>query len=238
VKAREAFQRALEIDPDDVTTNFWLATQLVSDGYLRKGAERLDKVLRIDPIHPNALFWRGVTAFRQGDAELADRLLRRARDLGLGHVGMGLSELSDARGNREEAAEQLTEGMKVLGADLPADAVAAMARGAYGDMRARDTALASVDQYLATRPKVLAAIAPYALIRLGRTREGLDLFASRPTGNDAMIFPMLWGPYGREARQSPAFAEFARRTGLVEVWDLEGPPDLCRRTGAGAYDCR
>ena len=238
VEAREAFRRALEIDPDDVTANFWLAAQLICDGYIRKGAEVLDKVLQLDPIHPNALFWRGVAAFRLGDVELADRLLRRARDLGLAHVGLGLSELADVRGNRDEAAEQLTEGLKVLAADLPPDVLAMIGRGAYGDRRARDMALAKVEQYLGTRPTVMAAVAPYALLRLGRTREGLDLFAAGPTGNDAMVLPMLWGPYGREARQSPAFAEFARRMGLVEAWELEGPPDLCRRTGAGTYACQ
>ncbi len=238
VEAREAFRRALEIDPDDITANFWLAAQLVCDGYIRSGAERLDKVLRMDPIHPSALSWRASTAIRLGDTELADRLLRRARDLGLSHVGLGLSELADARGNRDEAAEQLAEGLKALGADLPPDALEAIARGAYGDVRARDLALARVDRYLGTRPTVLNAVAPYALLRLGRTKEALDLIASRPTSNDPGIFEVLWGPYGREARQSPAFAEFARRTGLVEVWEREGPPDLCRRTGVGTYVCQ
>ena len=238
VEASEAFRRALEIDPDDVTANFWHAAQLLSEGYLRRGAERLDEVLRMDPIHPNALDWRGMTALRLGDAELADRLIRRARDLGLSSVGLSLSDLADARGNRAEAVEQLAAGLKAIAADLPPDTMEAIARGAYGDVRARDTALARIDRYLGTRPTVLNAVAPYALLRLGRTKEALALIASRPTSNDPGIFEVLWGPHGREARQSPEFSEFARRTGLVEIWEIEGPPDMCRRTGAGSYACQ
>jgi hypothetical protein len=58
-----------------------------------------------------------------------------------------------------------------------------------------------------------------------------------PTGNDALVFGVLWGPYGRAARALPAFPEFARKVGLAEYWDRHGPPDGCRRVGTLDYRC-
>ena len=38
----------------------------------------------------------------------------------------------------------------------------------------------------------------------------IALLQEGPTGNDALVFGVLWGPYGRAARALPAFPEFAR----------------------------
>ena len=238
LEAREEYQRALELDPDDVTANFWFAASLVSAGYSRQGKQVLDKVLAIDPILPNPLHWRGLAAVYDGDLALGERLLLRAQDLGLAHVGSGLAALADARGQREEAVRQMTLALGVLGADLPRGSAEVLARGFYGDAQAREKAVAVVDRYLATRPAVVAGAAPYALLMLGRTAQGLEVLEAAPSGNDAMAFPLLWGPYGRAARTSPEFPEFVRRSGLVELWEREGPADLCRRVTPHTYACQ
>ena len=103
LEALAALRQALALEPDDVTANFWYAATLTETGYLRRGTEVLDRVLSIDPILPNALMWRGQNALIDGDLELAERLMRRAQDLGLTYVGLGLSAVADARGQRAEA---------------------------------------------------------------------------------------------------------------------------------------
>ncbi|HEY1334666.1 MAG TPA: protein kinase, partial [Myxococcaceae bacterium] len=62
LEATAAFRRALEIEPDDVTANFWLATSLICKGQGREGNRILDRLLTIDPMYPNALLWRGIGA--------------------------------------------------------------------------------------------------------------------------------------------------------------------------------
>src|SRR5204863_535689 len=42
---------------------------------------------------------------------------------------------------------------------------------------------------------------------------------------------------GRNARMLPQFAAFARRTGLAEFWDKNGPPDLCAKVQSADYVC-
>jgi len=238
LEAREAYRRALELDPDDITANFWFGASLMSEGYAHQSSQVLDKVLAIDPIQPNALNWRGIAAVHAGELELAERLMLRAQDLGLAHAGFGLSLLADARGRPDEAVRQMTRALDVLGAGLPPGSAETIARGASGDAQARDKALALIDAYLATRPAVLSGAAPYALLRLGRTARALEVLQSGPTSNDSMAFPALWGPEGRAARTSATFPEFARRTGLADLWEREGAPDLCRRVGPRDYACR
>ena len=236
LKGRAAFRRGLELDSDDVTTNFWFAVSLTCTGHVREANKFLDKVLEIDPMHPNALHWRGQAAYFEGDLDTAERLSRRARDSGLTHAGLALSSIAAARDQRQQAVAYLIEGMTPLAHELPSGAVQATARGAYGDVQGREQALALITSYLASRPAVVSGAVPYALIRLGKAREALEILARGPTGNDAFL-PVLWGPEGREARTRPEFNEVARRIGLVDLWEREGPPDACERVAPGKYTC-
>jgi len=238
LEAEPSYRRALELDPDDVTANFWFATTLVSEGYLQRANRILDKVLNIDPMYPNGLNWRGLTAFAEGDLDLAERLARRSRDAGLAHAGISLSYVAEARGQREEAIAQLTSGLSALSLDLPQGFPEATARGALGDVEARDRALGLIKSYLATRPAVISGPVPYALMRLGRPGEALELLERGPSGNDSLPFPTMWLPAGRPTRTLPEFSEAARRIGLMPVWEREGPPDRCQRERPGKYVCR
>jgi TolB-like protein/Tfp pilus assembly protein PilF len=238
VESWAAFRRALEIDPDDVTANFWFAVDLFCAGYLRQANQLLDKVLTIDPMYPNALNWRALTAFADGDLETAERLNQRALDAGLAYVGIALSYVSEFRGKRREAVAQLVQGLASTTEELPAGTLEAIARGALGDVQARDEALSKVKAYLASSPKVVSEVVPYALLRLGEPAEALDVLVQGPTANDALPFSTLWLSYGRTTRTLPAFSEAARRMGLVDLWEHEGPPDLCRRVEPQKYVCQ
>jgi hypothetical protein len=145
--------------------------------------------------------------------------------------------VAEARGQREEAIAQLTSGLNALSLDLPQGFAEATARGALGDVQARDRALALIKSYLATRPAVISGPVPYALMLLGRPAEALEILERGPTGNDSLAFPTTWLPQGRATRTLPEFSEAARRVGLVAVWDREGPPDRCQRLAPEKYVC-
>lgn len=95
-----------------------------------------------------------------------------------------------------------------------------------------------VEGYVATGPTGMPGTAPWALLRLGRTARALEVFQAMPTSNDIRVLLALWGPDGRAARTSPEFPDFARRTGLADVWERDGAPDLCRRIGSRDFACR
>jgi TolB-like protein len=232
-----AIERALALDPDDVTANFWFASGLITQGYVRQGSERLDRVLAIDPIMPNALLWRGRSFLDGGDVDSAERLSRRAADLGLAHAALGLSAAAEARGNRQEAIDQLTTAIRPWASDFPPGSADVIARGALGDEPARRKGVAIVEAYLATRPKVVAGVAPFALLRLGEPARALAVFQEQPTGNDSLFMGWMWGPYGRAARALPGFTEFLRRIGLADLWEHHGPGDGCRRVAPREFVC-
>ena len=145
--------------------------------------------------------------------------------------------MSEARGRKEEAVERITPALRVFLGDFAPGSAEVLARWIFGDDAARTKALELVEGYLATKPAIVTGIAPYALIRLGQPARTLEVLQAGPTGNDALAFGVLWGPYGRAARALPAFPEFARKVGLAGHWDRHGAPDGCRRVGTLDYRC-
>src|SRR5262249_8521926 len=143
-----------------------------------------------------------------------------------------------ARGQHQQAMAQLAEGLSPLTRDLPTGMVEAIARGAYGNAQAREQALTLIRRHLATRPTVVSGALPYALILLGRLGAALERLGQGPTRNDIFPLPLLWGPEGSEARRLPAFPAFCQRIGLVDLWEREGPPDVCQRVEPQRYVCQ
>ncbi len=229
VEARAAYEQALALDPEDLNTSFWLAIADNSAGYLKSSAEGLDKVLAKDPMFLNGLYWRGRAYQQMGELDQAERILRRAAEAGVPHVGLVLSEVERARGHKAEATEWLARGMESFLTDFPPGSARIIAEGIYGGATERAKAIALIDQYLAGQPPVVSGAAPFALICLGQPERGLAIATEKPTSNDSFVFPFLWGPMGRVARVLPEFSHFARRSGLAELWDTHGPPDQCRK---------
>jgi hypothetical protein len=77
----------------------------------------------------------------------------------------------------------------------------------------------------------------HVLLRSGEIPRGLALLQKAPTANEALVLGNgIWSD-GREIRTAPEFAEFTRRSGLAAWWDVNGPPDLCRKADNGDYVC-
>jgi TolB-like protein len=236
--ARAAFERAAQIDPDDTTSALWRATTLISTGYGRMGNDALDRLLAIDPKLPIAQLWRGVNYANAGDMLDAERLLNGAAESKLAFAGLGLATVAMARHDSREAIRHLTIALKALDRDLPPEAPEILAAGILGDETARTRALEMIHVQLDTHPAVVPGSALYALVRMGEPARALAVVSSSPTSNDALFLSLLWSPYGHDARVLPEFPAFARRIGLVDLWDRYGAPDFCQRQPAGEYACQ
>jgi len=237
VDARIAVERALAVDPDDATTNLWAGINFTNSGYTTKGCALFDHALAIDPLLPNALLWRGIEYAYAGNVERAEVLLRRAADVGLAHVGVGLDLVYAMRGDKDEARKQLENGLRVLGAGMPADAPAVVAAGVYGDAAAHTRAVQYIDHFLSTRPQAVPGILTYSLLVLGENSRAVALLAQGPSTNDALFLHLVWSPAERPLRTLPEFKAYTKKSGLAELWDRFGEPDACRRIALGDYDC-
>ncbi|MGH8030137.1 MAG: tetratricopeptide repeat protein, partial [Arenimonas sp.] len=128
----EQFARALALDPDDVIANLWRGTTLASTGYRKKANATLDHAMDIDPMLPIALLWRGLGHVSDGEIDIGERQLRLADDNGLAFAGLGLGQLSAARGDIDAAAANFTRAFHALAADFPDATISTFARASAG----------------------------------------------------------------------------------------------------------
>jgi len=236
-EAAAAFARALALEPDDVTANFWWAITLTQSGYRRQGIVALDRTLQLDPLLPNALFWRAREHIADGEVDQGERLLRRAEEGGHSFVGLAEWPLERSRGNRDVGIARLAEGLDYFSTAFPPGSTQTFARACFGDAESKAQALALIDAHLATHPKYLSGVVVYVLLHAGEPARAFALMQDRSTTNDGLVMGELFSPTLAEARRTPEFPEFLRRIGLAAYWDEFGAPEQCRKNAKGDYNC-
>jgi TolB-like protein/tetratricopeptide (TPR) repeat protein len=234
----DAIQRASAIDPNDATTLFWSALRHCQVGAIELCERGLDHVLMLDPLLPNALGWRARLYISAGDLATAEQMIERAREAGLRWAGIGSGWIALERGDRAGAQAQMEEIHRIFGAGLTPEAAMTFAAARAGDAQAQERSRALIDDYLATSPARINPLVPLTLISMGDIERGLEVFAARPTPNEALflgeVMGTRWYPH---AWASPAFPAFLRKTGIAEYWDRFGAPERCRKDGDGDYRC-
>jgi TolB-like protein len=237
IASRVAAERAVALDPGDPTANFWLGLMQADAGYRSKGIASIDRALAIDPLLPNALAWRGFWYLDAGDRGSARRMAQRSVDEGLRFGDTVLAMLAHAEGRDADAIARLTRASPGNFAALPDGARAILAQGVFGDAAQRAKAVTVIDTYLATQPKTVSGVAPWALLLLGEPARALALAQDPQTSNDTLFLSWLWSTQGAPARKLPQFPEFTRKMGLTDLWEKYGPPDDCQRKAPGDYVC-
>src|SRR5256884_4300723 len=106
----EPAQRAVEIDANDVTANFWLANQLASTGRTVEAEAANDRTLKADPGNALIVYYKATLRWRQGDSDTTLKLANRAEALGSPLAGMILCDFAWRKGDHDLAAEQFSRG--------------------------------------------------------------------------------------------------------------------------------
>jgi TolB-like protein/Tfp pilus assembly protein PilF len=225
IASREYFEKALRIDPDDVTTNFWFALTLLRTGYHAAGIERLEHALAVDPGLPNAMRWRGVVYLRDGNQDGAEQFLKRAQAAGLKIAGRELSEMAWRRGDQAEARRLWLEGTGALLAQLPPEAPDIVPAGLYGDAAARARAIALLEHYAQGRSGV-SGLVPLMLAQMGEGKQALQIAHDKVHGDDSDFMVYLFSNAGAPIRALPEFQAFLEAEGFPTLWAKYGPPDI------------
>jgi TolB-like protein/Tfp pilus assembly protein PilF len=242
VDARAATDRALDLAPNDASVHLYAGQLLIVTGYTREGTAHLDRALSIDPLLPNALYWRGRQYAYAGDLDAAERMYERANGLGLSFANSGLGQVARLRGDYAKARELAAPYMFRNGVTdclkNPAASVPIALEGVIGgDAAALTKARGVIDECLAAKPAIVPLWIADFLLQTGQLQRALTVIAQGRTSDDAGLFMNFWGGYGRDARRLPEFAEFARKVGFADVWDRYGAPDGCRRKRPGDFVC-
>jgi TolB-like protein/Tfp pilus assembly protein PilF len=229
IASREYFDKALSLDADDVTTNFWYGLTLMRTGYQQAGIARIEHALAVDPMVPNAMRWRGVVYLRYGDLDGAEQFLKRAHAAGLKTAAGELAEIAAERGRFDEARRLWQEGTRDFTLNLSPGNREIVVAGLYGgDAAARQQAIAVLERYAAGRD-VVSGLVPLMLVRLGRDAQALDIKLRKVPGDDSDFMAYLFSPAGARLRATPQFQALVAADGLAPLWAKYGPPDFQRR---------
>ena len=238
VESRQDFEKALQIDPDDVTSNFWLGLTLARSGYDRAAVERIEHALAVDPMVPNVMRWRGVLYLREGNIDAAEQYLKRARAAGLGFADRELGEIASRRGQNELARRLWANGTDPMLQYLTADARAELGVGMFGGNSAqRARAVAVIEAYVATNPEFVPGIMALWLAQLGQGAQALELERTRAQVDNVDFMAYLFSPAGKSLRQLPEFPAYLRAKGFPALWDKYGAPDMCRKGASDDWVC-
>jgi len=233
----EPAQRAIAIDPEDVTANFWLSNQLAAMGRIAEAETANDRALGADQANALFTFYKAMARWDRGDKVTAVKLARRTEALGSPLGGITLGFVAATEGDPDSGAESFSEGFGAFKSGFSKGELAAIFRGSYGDDAKRTAGLAVIaahphDQFAGT-----------LLLLLGEPEQSFASFERDGIGLSDAYYTFLWQPdaWSRKARQHPAFQGFAKRIGLVDYWKQNRWPDLCQPTperGPDAFTCQ
>ena len=239
IESRKYFEKALQLDPDDITSNFWFGLALVRSGYNRAGVERIEHALAVDPLVPNVMRWRGVLYLRDGDVGRAEPLLQRAWASGLRLAGRELGEIAFRHGDAERAKRIWADGSDPMLRQLMPGAREALANGLLGgDAADRARAVAVIDAYLASDPEFVPGMMALWLAQLGRGAQAMELERTRVKVDNSDFLAYLFSPAGKSVRALPEFPAYIRAKGFPALWDKYGAPDMCTKSANGEYACQ
>ncbi|MEM9402082.1 MAG: hypothetical protein AAGA44_06230 [Pseudomonadota bacterium] len=212
-------QRAAELDTEEPRAQHWLALRYQMAGYIERAEQAARRAVTLGPDNANAHAALGTALLLQGDFSNAESHFRDQIRLGNPGGALNLFRTAYLAGDLDQAKQLLV----VLPWGAPNDRVgcerflSALASGA-------DT-----QEFLAwVRDDPSRNHFTLELLALGFYAETYDLIDSIPV--------WVWSEFFSEARAVPAFAERLERSGLYELWNEQGMPSACRKSGNG-YDC-
>jgi adenylate cyclase len=209
---------------------YGLTTHYGVVGRLKKACELIEKLLRDDPLNPNAC---GIYIFCLGclgDMEEADKEYKRKKERFGSNWLAGDVIINGLRLGAKDVITvdylsqiQLGYSWPIIKANLesPEKGIAKL-RGLYnGDIfltSAELTNIALGTGYFGDYDFAMEALEKSAPINVSRHWK-------------------IWFPIMREVRQLPRFKEWAKEIGLVDYWKTYGWPDLCHPVSDDDFEC-
>ena len=226
----QAFDRAVELEPQNASVLDIFAQNLVDTGYFVEARALAERAVALDPLVPiyhNTLGWASMAhPDYGGDAALEQFRLARALgpDLPFGYNNALRTLFS--RGRREEAGqifdEILRQGIYAERAREPIDRL--MEAWAAGDTALR--ALPPDHTFWRSGIAILLDDVEMAL-------DTAEINWAREPQSSLNLFLGLTSNY----RNHPRWRQHIRDVGLIELWQARGFPEGCQALGADDFQC-
>ena len=233
----EQFEKALARDPKHVNANLWYGIGLVAVGHLEAADRQFTRVKELDPVSLVGLHMYSLLKWMIGNTAEAEIYATRVAQLGFPSASIQLAEIAGQRGENEQATSLFEIAVRGMATRFSKEERDIFSTGVYGSEADRAQALTFLDTYLAAPGKKAEQVVPYFLLRVGNTEQAFSVYEANQVTFDPLIYFVLWGPYGEEARKSDLFKGFAERVGLMAYWQQHGWPDLCEASTAQQLTC-
>lgn len=223
-------KRATQLDPKNETVWLWNAVQLSSLGYLEDSLAAGKKAYEIAPTTGINAGWLGFVHGFIGNNDEARRYLDEAIGLGWNYAIARKTELllseGDIDGAKLSIQKFLTrEGEPENGLDTIIDA--------YRDPTLKAEARAILVGYIEER-RYYSSL--YGSLILGEADLIVEYFETM-SNNRGPELGFAFAPAYRKVFNDPVFKAYLRKIGLVEFWQQNGWPDMCRALGDDNFEC-
>jgi TolB-like protein len=228
-QAMQAFDLAIELNPNETNTLLWKGISLLSLGYVNEAIDMFHKAERLDPIFTNVHNWLALAFSIQGEARLMQRHLDKMKRLDPEFEGFIWTNPALMAGNLDAAEETMREFAIERTGD---DALVVAMFSALKDPARKDEAIQTMlaNKHLAE----WADLVPY-LWNIGAVEETLaNFWGQRENGRllrSVNSLNFFWYAFNRALLSNPVMPAFFEANGMVEYWRKHGDPDYCRVTG-------
>jgi len=220
------FDRALELNPDNVVALDWRSTNIAAMGLFEQARQGLEHCLDIDPGYVRCRSELIEVYYVLGEQQLALDALYRTLEQGYGLLSNAAFDVLIENGRREEA-------MFVVGGQIGFDAPLGTIIDAFLDPENHNAedAYALAQAHAAANPETFGPSGLYYVA----ARLGIDPLPELTV--DILTNINIWYPFFDEARQSELFHDLAREFGALGFWQEYGFPPQCRPVGDDDFEC-
>ncbi len=223
-EALREYERALALEPTNVTANHWYGISLLLLGYFDEGIAAQQRCLDIDPAYYNCAFYLYQALHVVGRHQEAEAVIAadQFEQIPWNYVTAVNVPLTLLRENRLAALiiADIIDGLAGAPGYLFVKALENPGEDHSDGLRRFYAWAAENDVDLSLYPEILAAFGAY---------DRVD-----NTMNSELWY---WLPHYKHFRQSPEFRTLMRNDGNLQYWQERGFPPQCRAVGADDFEC-
>ncbi|MEM9173241.1 MAG: hypothetical protein AAGA84_11100, partial [Pseudomonadota bacterium] len=240
--AQRFYQRALDIDPSDVTANLWYAEHLQDIGLVDKMIEFSQIAIQLDPLSPGANANLADGYLSKGDCDALATVARKATALGH-RYGTFAPILCSASSRRWNDMLALVEAdiAQMQSENDPIDEGALAFRNQLRIFAAADSPASRAAAKQMLVDEVYSWSEDPAAVSLLIALDRADLVVEYLSKQEQVYWggftKSFWGPSALPLRERPEFMQLLERSGLLKYYQQSGiTPDDCRWQGE-SLDC-
>lgn len=232
-EAVDAYQKALDLDPNHPELMFTYAYILAAIGLHKQAGIMMKDALDREPLLGSWYAALGTVQFSQGKLEAAETLFRKSFDCNFGYGAILYAQLLAHRGRTKEAIQFLDNNFDGLGAvnreQLKSLTLRKLTFSAY--IKKSKFARLIVDRVLTKHmndPKSQPSLSTIiGFISIGRPEKFMQHVLNKPNPYIGFALSRIWEPTeeAQKVRTHKDFPQFAETIGLVKAWQKYGWPD-------------